>query len=77
MYVDVLTGEVGLTLEEWSKGENKEAPRKAIDQLESGWSVKETKFEHAPSKEVLSLTPEQEIAKLKDELHKKDVNFCV
>lgn len=76
MYVDVLTGEVGLTLEEWSKGENKEAPRKPIDKLESKWSVLETKFELAPSKEKV-LTPEQEIAKLKEELHKKDVNFCV
>jgi len=70
MYVEVLTGESALTLEEWSKGENKEALRKPIDKIESGWSIKETKFEHSPSKEVI--TPETEIANLKEEIHKRD-----
>ena len=74
IYVDVITGEPGETLDEWLKGENKEALRKPIDKIDSTFAIKENKFEHAPSKE-LALKPEEEVLSLKEEIHKKDVNF--
>ncbi len=73
VYVDVLTGEAGGTLDEWMKGENKLALRKSIDQIDNAFSVKETKIEHVVEKK--EVTPDEEIKQLKEEIQLKEVKF--
>jgi len=74
-YVDCLTGEVGMTLDEWTKGENKDAPRKPIDKIESSFAVMENKFEHVVEK--VELKADEEVKLLRDEILKKDVNIYI
>lgn len=65
-----MTGEPGLSLDDWMKGETKEAPRISIDKIENSWSVKETKFEHVVEQKTLSA--EEELKHLREEIIKKD-----
>lgn len=45
IYPDCLTGEPGLSAEEWLKGENRDPVRKPITSLENNWLTTEMNFE--------------------------------
>lgn len=71
-YVDCLNGEVALSFDDWVKGETKDPPRTPIDKIESSWSVRENKFEHAIEKKDSHL--EDDVQSLKDRIHELEAD---